>query len=118
MSYVTIIWSVLAAGSLLLAILYGLVWAMDRTARPSLAFAFECLSVVGSVVVELGMMYSTTPGEWGEWVRWAQIPIFGRTVALVAFIRFYFGTGWFWLGMVVCVLRVICLIHTAHTAFA
>ena len=36
---------------------------------------------------QLGMMYSTTAEEWGEWLRWAQIPIFLRTVALVAFIR-------------------------------
>jgi hypothetical protein len=97
MSYVTIIWSVIAAGSLVLAIMYGLVWVMDRKARASLAFAFECLSIVGSVVVELGMMYATTPEEWGEWVRWAQIPVFVRTVALVAFIRFYFDTGRSWL---------------------
>ncbi|HEX6904230.1 MAG TPA: ATP-binding protein [Thermoanaerobaculia bacterium] len=110
MSYVTVIWSVLGAGSLLLAVMYGLVWAMDRTARPSLAFAFESLSIVGSVVVELGMMYSTTPGEWGEWVRWAQIPIFVRTVALVAFIRFYFGTGRSWLIWTIVAARSIVLI--------
>lgn len=110
MSYVTIIWSVIAAGSLLLAILYALVWVLDRTARSSLAFVFECLSVVGTVVVDLGMMYSTTPGEWGEWVRWAQIPIFMRTVALVAFIRFYFDAGRSWLIWTIIATRSIVLI--------
>lgn len=109
MSYVTIIWSVSAAGSLLLAIMYGLVWAMDRTARPSLAFAFECLAVVGSVVIELGMMYSATPEEWGEWVRWAQVPIFVRTIALLAFIRFYFDAGRSWLIWTIVAARSIVL---------
>lgn len=110
MSYVTVIWSVSAAGSLLLAILYGLVWAMDRKAYPNLAFAFESLSVVGSVVVELGLMHSATPGEWGEWVRWHQIPIFVRTVALVAFIRLYFGTGRSWLTWTIIATRSIVLV--------
>jgi PAS domain S-box-containing protein len=110
MSVVTIIWSVVASGALLLAIMYGLVWVMDRKARASLAFAFECLAIVGAVVVELGMMYSTTSEEWGEWLRWAQLPIFLRVAALVAFIRFYFGTGRTWLAWTIIVGRAIVLI--------
>ena len=79
MSYVTIIWSVIASGALLLALMYGCVWVMDRKARASLAFAFESLSIVGMVIVELGMMNSSSPEEWGEWVRWNQVPILLRT---------------------------------------
>ena len=30
MSYVTVIWSVVASGALLLALMYGTVWLLDR----------------------------------------------------------------------------------------
>ncbi len=96
-SYVTIIWSVVAACSLLLAVMYGLVWAMDRQARANLAFACEALAIVGLVVVELGMMHASTAESWGEWVRWNQVPIFLRVAATVTFVRVYFGTGRPWL---------------------
>ncbi|HEX5765320.1 MAG TPA: ATP-binding protein [Woeseiaceae bacterium] len=110
MSHVTILWSAVATGALLLAIMYGAVWALDRKAYAYLAFAFEALAIVGIVIFELGMMYSTTAAEWGEWLRWFQIPIFLRTVALLAFIRFYFKTGRSWLMWTIITSRAIILI--------
>ena len=97
MSYVTVIWSVIASCALLLALMYGCVWIMDRKSRASLAFTFEALAIVGAVIVELGMMRAESAAEWGEWVRWNQVPVLVRTAALVLFIRFYFGTGRTWL---------------------
>ncbi len=110
MSYVTIIWSVIASGSLLLALVYGCAWIMDRKARASLAFAFEALAIVGTVIVELGLMHSSSPGEWGEWLRWSQVPVLLRTAALVAFIRLYFETGRAWLIVAAVGARAIVAI--------
>ena len=110
MSHVTVIWSVIASGSLLLALMYGAVWLLDRKARAALAFAFEALSIVLSVIVELGMMYSSTPEEWGEWVRWNQVPVFLRTAALCAFIHYYFGTARPWLMAITVGTRAIILV--------
>ena len=110
MSYVTVIGSVIASGSLLLALMYGAVWLMDRKARASLAFAFEALSIVMTVIVELGMMHSSTAAEWGEWVRWNQIPVLLRTAALVAFIHFYFETARPWLMVAAVGSRLFILI--------
>ena len=110
MSIVTVIWSVIASGSLLLALMYGCVWLMDRKARAALAFSFESLSIVLSVIVELGMMHATTPEEWGDWVRWNQVPVFIRTAALVAFIHHYFGTARPWLVAATIGSRAIVLV--------
>jgi len=99
-----------ATSALLLALMYGLVWVMDRKSRAALAFAFEAFAIVLSVVVELGMMYSTTPEEWGEWVRWTQIPIFIRTAGLLAFIWYYFETGRPWLIWTIIVSRLVVLV--------
>jgi two-component system, LuxR family, sensor kinase FixL len=110
MSYVTVIWSVIASGSLLLALMYGCVWIMDRKAYASLAFAFEALAIVGTVIIELGLMHSSSPAEWGEWLRWSQVAVFLRTAALVAFIRLYFGTGRTWLIVAALGTRLIVAI--------
>jgi len=110
MSKITIIASVIASVSLLLALMYGCVWLLDRKARAALAFTFEALSIVIAVIVELGMMYSTTPQELGEWIRWNQVPVFMRTAALVAFIYFYFGTGRLWLMALTVGSRLFILI--------
>jgi signal transduction histidine kinase len=110
LSYVTIIWSVVAACALLLAIMYGLVWAMDRQARASLAFACEALAIVGLVVMELGMMRASSAESWGEWVRWNQVPIFLRVAGTVFFIRAYFGTGRAWLMWFIIAGRGVILL--------
>jgi PAS domain S-box-containing protein len=110
MSQVTVIWSVIAACAFLLALMYGLVWFLNRKARAALAFSFESLAIVGSVIVELGMMYSTTPAEWGEWVRFNQVPILVRTAALCAFVYFYFGTGRLWLLWCAIGTRAVVLV--------
>ena len=107
MSHITIIWSIVASSSLLLALMYGCVWILDRKARAALAFSFEALAIVLSVIVELGMMHASSPGEWGEWVRWNQVPVLMRTAALIAFIYFYFGTGRIWLMVAAVGSRVI-----------
>jgi PAS domain S-box-containing protein len=109
-SYVTVIWSVVGSGSLLLALMYGLVWFMDRQARTYLAFTFVALSIAATVVVELGTMHSSTAAEWGEWIRWSQVPIFVHTVALLAFIRTYFDAGRDWLMWIIITMRAIVLI--------
>jgi len=110
MSLITVLASVIASGSLLLALMYGCVWLLDRKARAALAFAFEALSIVLSVIVELGMMYSTSPQELGEWIAWNQVPVFLRTTSLVAFIYFYFGTGRLWLMAATIGSRFIILV--------
>jgi PAS domain S-box-containing protein len=97
MSKITVIASFIASGALLLALMYGCVWLLDRKARAALAFAFESLSIVLSVIIELGMMHSTSPEELGRWIAWNQVPVFLRTTSLVAFIYFYFGAGRPWL---------------------
>jgi two-component system sensor kinase FixL len=110
MSYITIIWSTVAACSVLLALMYGLVWAMDRKATASLAFAFEALAIVGTVVAELKLMNASTPAEWGELIRWSQIAIGLRFVSTIVFIRLFFGTGRDWLMWTIIVMRLGILI--------
>src|SRR4051794_152084 len=110
MSAVTVIWSTIAACSLLLAFMYGVVWAMDRKAWSSLAFSLDALALVGTAIIEMQMMTADTPQSWGMWVRWIQIPIFLRSACLAVFIRLFFGTGRPWLMWTIVGLRFFILV--------
>jgi len=110
MSYVTIIWSVVAAGALLLALMHTAIWLLDHKARASGAFAIEAYSIVMSAVIELGAMHAATPAEWGEWARWIQVPILMRTFGLIAFIWFYFETGSAWFAWFLILSRALILV--------
>src|SRR5262245_63245448 len=96
MNCLTVIWSVLIAFSLLLAVMYGALWVLDRKVKASLVFAVLALSIIGSVITEMGMMHAQSVQSWGEWGRWSQVPISLRVAMTVVFIRLYFGVGWVW----------------------
>src|SRR5262245_28119629 len=110
MSYVTVIWSVVASCALLLAFMYGYVWLMDRKARASLAFAILALSVVGMVVMELAIMRAQTPRQMIGLYRCIHVPVFPLIVSIVAFIRLYFGAGRAWLMWTIIGIRCLVLI--------
>src|SRR5687767_11132438 len=97
MSRVMILWLLVAAGALMLAAMHSLVWLYDRQARANLALAMVSTGLAGIVWVELGIMHSPTAQEWGQWIQWYQLPLLVHTVAIMAFVRLYFGTGRPWL---------------------
>jgi two-component system, LuxR family, sensor kinase FixL len=109
MSYVTILWSVVAASALLLAVVHIIVWLLDHRARASLAFTFTSLGIVGMVCAELGMMSARNAQEWGEWLRWYHLGNFALIVGAVLFVRVYLGTGRPWLMWTVITLRTFIL---------
>ncbi len=110
MNAVTVIWSFVAACALVLGLMYGSVWLLDRQARASLAFACVALALVGQVIIELGMAHAGSAADWGEWIRWSQVPVFIRTSAILVFIRLYFGTGRMWLLWTIIGARLFILV--------
>jgi two-component system, LuxR family, sensor kinase FixL len=110
MNNVTIVWSVMAACALLLALMHAIIWIMDRKAIASLAFSSLSLSVVGVVFAELSMMFATTAQEWGATVRWAHIPVFTLCVSLLLFFKVYLRTGRDWLLWMAVAMRLVVLV--------
>ena len=110
MNCLTVIWSVLIAFSLLLAVMYGALWVLDRKVKASLVFAVLALSIIGSVITEMGMMHAQSVQSWGEWGRWSQVPISLRVAMTVIFIRLYFGVGRDWLMWTIIGLRLFILV--------
>ena len=110
MSYVTIVWSVIAASALVLGVLHTLVWILDRRSYANIAFAVVAYAAMSIAWIELGMMRAMTPAEWGSLVRWYQAPNFCLIVGTVAFVRLYLGTGRLWLMWTVIALRAAILV--------
>jgi two-component system, LuxR family, sensor kinase FixL len=110
MSWVTIIWAMIASACLTLALVHVLVWWRRREARANLLFALMAAATAVFAGCELWALRAGTPGELGMAVRWAHAPAWVLIVSLVGFVRVYLRTGRLWLAWTVCGLRTLSLI--------
>jgi signal transduction histidine kinase len=100
-----ILWTMVAAASLTLAAVHGLLWILDRNNLANLCFCVVAVSVAAMARMEYGLLRATSVEEFAQLARWFQVPLFFFTVGLVFFIRLHFRTGRAWLGWTVIGLR-------------
>ena len=110
MSWVTIIWSMIASACLTLAAIYWLVWYRNRTTWANLLFSITAVSTAGMAFCELTMMRAATPGELAATMRWGHVPLFFWLVSITWFVWLYLGTGRRWLVWAVLGLRACSLL--------
>jgi PAS domain S-box-containing protein len=110
MSWVTIIWSMIASACLTLAVIYFLVWCTNRTAWAHLLFSVTAAATAGVSGCELWLMRAATPGGVAATIRWGHVPVFVWLVAITWFVWHYFGTGRLWLAWTGCGLRALALL--------
>ena len=75
-SWVTVIWPMIASACLTLAAMYFLVWFRNRGERAHLLFSINAASMTAFAVCELWMMRAATPDELVVALRWAQVALF------------------------------------------
>lgn len=105
----------IAAGALLLGLVHGMRWLLDREDRASLAFTAFAFSFAGVSVGEIGGMLASDAAEWGEWLRWSHLPLFGLLLGMVAFIHFFLGAGRRWLLWSFVAIRAVVLLINFST---
>jgi PAS domain S-box-containing protein len=110
MSWVTIIWSMVAAACLTLAAMHLRIWGKKRTAWANLLFAVTAVATAAVAGCELWMMRAETAREFGAALRWGHVPFWVLVLALVAFVRLYLRAGRPWLAWTVCVIRTVSLL--------
>src|SRR5215475_9834953 len=110
MNWIIIVWSMNAAACLTLAGIYFLVWCRQRTDWAY--FVLSCSAVAGAALTafELALLEAQTSEEYGEILRWAQLPVWSLVVSLVVFVRLYLRAGRLWLAWSVCGTRTLALI--------
>ena len=110
MSWVTIIWSMIASACLTLAAVNLLVWCKKRTEWANLLFSLTAVGTAGMAYCELWMMRAETPGQFGTALRWLHVPAWALLVALVGFVRLYLRAGRPWLAWSFVGLRTLSLL--------
>ena len=93
MSWVTIIWSMIASVSFTLATIYLLIWFRERRSWAYLCFFVLAVGVIGMATGEMAAMYAKSPAEYGAAIRWGHFAYGFIAVGSLGFVHFYFGTG-------------------------
>jgi PAS domain S-box-containing protein len=106
MSWVVVAWSMMAAGSLTLAVIHLVVWFRQRAAYGHLLFFAMAASAAAFAGFELMMMRAATPESHAEILKWAHIPLAAFVLSIVGFVHFYLDSGRAWLAYAVCGLRL------------
>ena len=110
MSWVTVIWSMVASACLTLAVIHFLVWWSNRTAWANLLFAMTAASTAAFTFCELRQMRVGTPEELLSAMRWTHVALLGVLVSTVWFVRFYLAAGRRWMAWTVSGLRAFYLL--------
>jgi two-component system sensor kinase FixL len=110
MSWVTIIWSMVASACLTLAAAYLLAWCQQRKEWANLLFSLTAVATAAMAFCELWMMWAETPGQFGTALRWLHVPAFVIIVSLIGFVLFHMRAGRPWLAWTICVLRTFSLL--------
>jgi PAS domain S-box-containing protein len=115
MSWVTIIWSIIASVSFTLATIYLLIWFRERRSWAYLCFLVMAVGVIGLATGEMAAMYAKSPTAYGTAVRWSHFA-YGFVVAgSLGFAHFYFGTGKRWLLGAALGLRLLAVVVNFST---
>ena len=109
MSWVTFIWAMLIGGCIAIAFPQFVIWIWQRRVV-HLVFVILTATVVACLLNELALMHSSSVEQFARALWWRQLPLFVMYIAIVVFVRLYFGTGRWWLGTTVCVVRLACLV--------
>jgi signal transduction histidine kinase len=120
MSLVTTLWSMQAAAALTLAVLYAVIWSVDRRNLANLTVCIVAVSMAAAARDEVGMMHAATVTEYSEWARLIYLPVFFAFVGQLLFVHFFLGTGRPWLLWTIVTARVAMLVgnYFAHPTFA
>jgi two-component system, LuxR family, sensor kinase FixL len=105
MSWVTVIWSMVASASLTIGAIYALVWYRQRASWAHLCFSLTAASCAAFAFCELWMMRAATAAELRAALMWLQLPLFFWIVSLVWFVRIYLGAGRLWLAWTISAMR-------------
>ena len=112
MSWITIVYIMMAALSATIAGLYLAAWLMQRDAWAYLMFVLLALSIAGLAGTELWMLRAQTPAEYATALRWFQVPVWSGFVAIVGLVTLRLRPRFLWLGWLAVGLRTVALAAT------
>ncbi|MDO9214477.1 MAG: ATP-binding protein [Methylococcales bacterium] len=115
MNWITIVWPMMAASILTLALLHLVVWFKQRQQVAHLFFAIAALGVAVMSGMELIVMRSVSIPQVVLLMRWLHLPLLVVWIAIICYVRYYFNAGRLWLAWTACYLRIFALILSFTT---
>jgi PAS domain S-box-containing protein len=115
MSWVTVIWAMIASVSFTLATIYLLIWFRERRSWVHLCFFVLAAGVIGLATGEMAAMYAKSPTAYGTAVRWSHFAFGFVVLGSLGFVHFYFGTGKRWLLGAALGLRLLAVVVNFST---
>lgn len=109
MSWITIVWSMVASACLTIALMHLIIWSRRKQDWVHLVFALAATSAAAFSAFELLLMRAETVEQYVALQHWLYVPAFAIVLALMGFTRLYLGTGRPWLAYTVCGLRLVTL---------
>jgi signal transduction histidine kinase len=86
MSWVTVIWSMVAATSLTLGMVHVLVWWQNPEKSERLLFSLMTIATAWMALGELAMMKAPGPEVFATALRWYHVPVWLNMLALIGFV--------------------------------
>lgn len=115
MSWIEVAWTVMASWSLALGLVHLFVWMRQRSHAAYLWFFLVAACVAAFGVFELRAMRAQTPEQYAIAARWAQVPLTGVVLAILAFVHSYFRTGRIGLAYAAAGFRLMALVANFAT---
>src|SRR5579864_1628579 len=98
MSWITVIWAMIASACLTLGMINLVIWVQQIQRRAHLLFSVTAISVAAIAGCELLLMRAQTTEQFGTVLKWAHVPVFFTVVSIVGFVRLYLQAGRPWLA--------------------
>ncbi len=115
MSLITAIWSATVGASLVMGLVYLLVWSRNRRSWANLCFFFTVIGVIGLAAGEMATMHAESPEAFGRAIRWTHFVYAIGVIGSLGFIHFYFDTGRRWLLALAIGLRLLVVLANFTT---
>jgi len=112
MSWITILWIMMAALSATIAGIYLAAWLMQRDDRSYLMLVLLAVSIAGLAGTELWMLRAQTPEAYATALRWFQVPVWSGFVALVGLVYLRLQPRFVWVGWLAVGMRTVALVAT------
>lgn len=100
----------LVAVSLTLALQHLFIWLIQARQWAHLALSLTALAVAIMIGMEYSGMRAANVNQLATILRWVHLPFFVTFVAMIYFVRHYFGVGRLWLAWTACGLRLFVLV--------
>ncbi len=105
MNWMTILWPMVAATCLTLALIHLRIAFGDGRRAPHLLFSLAALAVAAISALELTVLQTSDLARCDTVLRWTAVPVGIMVSSVVAFVWAFFGTGRKWLGLAAILLN-------------